>query len=165
MVCLLADLDECAEDSMCQWWMLFRWPSFNKPVCWFHELCLPGDLNNECAEAFPVLLMELSLWADVLSHRSPEWVCKGFPVSGMNTLYKTIFWAFGIDLMSSVFRETWRNIQRLSIVSNECPLQDHLPSKLIRLIQQAPSPRRSEQWMCRGFWVKLSFQRLYLHET
>ena len=62
--------------------------------------CLPGDLNNECAEvslcqiqlSFRRLSLKpviLTWWA--FSPRGPEATYRGFPVSTMNAHYKTIF--------------------------------------------------------------------------
>ena len=50
---------------------------------------------------------------------------------------------------SSVPWETWTDVQRLPLVSDEYPLQDHLLHWPIILIQQAVSLRTSEHWMCR----------------
>ena len=53
--------------------------------------------------------------------------------------------------MMSASRETSVTMQRLPCVSDEHHLQDHLLSKHITLTWWGLSPRRPEQWMCRGF--------------
>ena len=78
--------------------------STQRSVFWENgsQLCLPGDLNNESADlklhqchwgmffqyhlqSKPIIL---TWWA--LCPRRPKWMCKGFPVSVMKALHKTI---------------------------------------------------------------------------
>ena len=121
---LLGNLNECAEASCVSDECPLQDHLLSSPSHWHDELWLPRELN-ECSEASLCQPM-VSLWA--LSPRWPEWTCRGFPVAMINTLYKTIFWiAHHIDLINPDFPDNWTNVQRFPCVSNEYPLQDHLP--------------------------------------
>ena len=98
-----------------------------------------------------LLIRRALLPADALSPGRPEWTWRGFLMSVMNCLYKTIFQACNKNLTSSVSRETRTNMQSFC-VSDECALQDHHLGKPIILTQCALSPGRPE-WTCRGFPV------------
>ena len=85
----------------------------------------------------------------VLSPRRPEWNCRDFPVSVMNTLYNSIFQAYGIKSRVLFLAETWKNIWMLTCENNEWLLQDHLLSKPKALTWWALSSRSHKQWMCK----------------
>ena len=93
----------------------------------------------------------------------PKWMCRGFPVSVMNALYKTIFsvsvsyWPHKLCLLEdlnehrcfpvSVMNGLYKNIFWASL--SYWPL----------------SPRRPVQWMCRGFSSVIDTQPFQDHLT
>ena len=81
-------------------------------------------------------------------------MCRGYPVSLMDALCKTIFWVSQSIILSqwalSPRRPKWA-YRVFSSLSNKCPLQDHLSSKAIIWACKAPSPGRPEQWIWRVF--------------
>ena len=144
-------------------WMCRGFPvsvinAFYKTIFWVSlsyqvsKLCLLGDLNKlrPCQCHWPIAFSrppfkhkstdsELDLQADALSPGRSEQICRCFPMSAMNALYKTIFWAYGINL-SYVSKETWMNMERLSCISDECLLQDHVLSSLLYLLDELCLP-------------------------
>ena len=88
-------------------------------------------------------------WA--LSPTRPQQMCWGFPgwpfQDHLHQHYHT-------DLMSSVSRDPWTNMQRFPSVTDEQPLQDHHLSKYIISTGGAQSPSRPEH-IYRGFGVSV----------
>ena len=89
-LCLLGDLNKCAEASICPWTPATR-PS--------SKLTYHTDLNSAWAKPSPDSPMTdlfktifQALICRAPSPRTPEQKCRGFPVSVVNALYKTTFW-------------------------------------------------------------------------
>ena len=124
-------------------------------------------------------LIQPKLPADALSPGRPQWMCRGFPVLAMNTLYKTIFevtlsyqlndlsplGGLNEEALNSLFKTiflstvlwTWcalssRRPKQMFRGFPVHPLQNYLPSKPVTLTHWALPPRRHEQ-MCGSFPV------------
>ena len=157
MLCLLEDLNKCAEASLCQKWIPFTRPS-SEPMVSSCDLLL-GRPEHTC-RGFPVslinVLYETIFWDYTIdSISSVSWVTwtnlHRFPVSAMNVLYKTIFQVSLLSTQWAVSWETWMNMQRLLCARYECPWQEHLATKSIIMTWPALSPKKPEKWTCRGF--------------
>ena len=113
-----------------------------------------------------IFWVSLLYWLDELSPGSAAQTSRGFPFSVMNVLYETIFWvtlsyqcnklylsgdlemyveALPVSEILSCFPGDLMNIQRIPCISNEHPLQGHLPGKPIILTWWVLSPGRTKQ--------------------
>ena len=73
------------------------------------NLCLSGDLNNECAEGSPVSPIWRCLPEDLTKHADAS------PVIVMNALWKTIFWenlSYGLNELHLLREEAYGQISQ-----------------------------------------------------
>ena len=136
---------------------------------WLNKLCLPDDLNHECAETSPVS----PTWS-LSSGRSEhcrgftmsvmngldKWICKGFPITPSYELDE-----FGLPGDLNKYAEVSPGSLTIGL------FQDHLSSTTALSMGWVQFPRKPGQWMCRKesstvspikglfktiFWVKIS---------
>ena len=114
-------------------------------------------VSDECPLKDHLLSNNIVLTSQTQSPYRPEWVCRGFTASSMNSHFKTTIWIqihWLIEFCLMPYALSSGSPKQMCIclpcVSDECPLQDHFLIKPIALTWYILSPGRPE-WTCWSF--------------